>query len=278
MEIALRGAMKESEGLYRSFHFLKLLLVGIVVVLVGMTVLGYTILMRHVDARGAYSAASRELNGGMLRYGEHVERYAKAFQRRPTDYYRAGNGLLVATKDRVIFIGIAPSDNLESEDAPQRIVQYEFPNDTLLKFEWQRLYWLSSTGVRISHPGLPSTTIAAAHGDEAALDSLVRYVTAKIQTEREAARRERKLRADVAAMINAPIYYVVRRGDALSNIASRFDATPDQIRAWNNIVGDRVKIGQKLVVKPPGPRQTPPPPAPPAPRAKPAAGTPPSRQ
>ena len=63
----------------------------------------------------------------------------------------------------MIFIGIAPSDNLESEDAPQRIVQYEFPNDTLLKFEWQRLYWLSSTGVRISHPGLPSTTIAAAY-------------------------------------------------------------------------------------------------------------------
>ena len=257
--------MKESEGLYRSFHFLKLLVVGIVVVLVGVTVLGYTILMRHVDARDAYSAASRELNGGMLHYGEHVERFAKAFQRRPTDYYRAGNGLIVATKDRVIFIGIAPSDNLESEDAPQRIVQYEFPNDTLLKFQWQRLYWLSSTGVRISHPGLPSTTIAAAHGDEPALDSLVRYVSAKIEAERQAARRERKIRADVAAMINAPIYYVVRRGDALFSIALRFDATPDQIRSWNNIVGDRVKIGQKLVVKPPGPRQPPPPQAPPSP-------------
>ena len=98
--------MKESEGLYRSFRFLKRLLVGTLIALVGMIVLGYTILMRHVDARGAYNAASRELRGGMLHYGEHVERYAKSFQRNPTDYYRAGNGLLVATNDRVMFIGI----------------------------------------------------------------------------------------------------------------------------------------------------------------------------
>ena len=268
--------MKESEGLYRSFRFLKRLLFGTLIALVGMIVLGYTILMRHVDARGAYNAASRELRGGMLHYGEHVERYAKSFQRNPTDYYRAGNGLLVATNDRVMFIGIAPSDNLQSADAPQRIVQYEFPNDTLLTFQPQRLYWLSASGVRISHPGIPSTTIAAQHGDEAALDSLVEYVNGRIAQRKEAARRERKLRADVAALINAPIYYTVKRGDALFNIATRFDATPDQIRAWNNIGGDRVKIGQKLVVKPPGPRQPPPPAAPP--RTKPAAGTPPSKQ
>jgi len=268
--------MKESEGLYRSFRFLKRLLVGTLIALVGMIVLGYTILMRHVDARGAYNAAARELNSGMLHYGEHVERFAKAFQRNPTDYYRAGNGLLVATNDRVMFIGIAPADNLQSEDAPQRIVQYEFPNDTLLTFQPQRLYWLSASGVRISHPGIPSTTIAAQHGDEAALDSLVQYVNERIEQRKAAARRERKLRADVAALINAPIYYTVRRGDALFNIATRFDASPDQIRAWNNIVGDRVKIGQKLIVKPPGPRQPPPAVAPP--RAKPAAGTPPSKQ
>ncbi len=271
--------MKESEGLYRSFRFLKRLLVGTLIALVAIAVLGYTLLMRHVDTRGAYAAASRELAGGMLHYGEHVERWAKAFQRQPADYYRAGNGLLVATNDRVMFIGIAPGDNLENDDAPKRLVQYEFPNDTFLTLSPQRLYWLSASGVRLSHPGLPSTTIAAAPGDGAALDSLTSYVTKKLAAEREAARRERKLRADVAALINEPIYYVVRRGDALFNIATRFDTTPDQIRAWNNIVGDKVKIGQKLIVKPEGPRQPPPPPAPPPPaRTKPAAGSPPSKR
>lgn len=261
--------MKESEGLYRSFRFLKRLLIGTLIVLVSMTVLGYTFLMRHVDARGAYTAASRELNSGMLHYGERVERWAKAFQRRPTDYYRAGNGLLVATNDRVMFIGIAPSDNLENDDAPQRIVQYEFPNDTFLTLEPQRLYFLSAKGVRLSHPGVPTTTIAAARGEEAALDSLITYVSHKLAAQREAARRERKLRADVAAMINAPIYYTVRRGDALFSIAKRFDATPEQIQRWNRMVDTKVKIGEKLVVKPQGPRE--PPPA--APKPKPAPTT-----
>lgn len=268
--------MKESEGLYRSFRFLKRLVIGTLIVLVATVVLGYTILMRHVDARGAYAAASRELNAGMLHYGEHVERWAKAFQRRPTDYYRAGNGLLVATNDRVMFIGIAPSDNLQNEDAPQRIVQYEFPNDTFLTLAPQRLYFLSAKGVRISHPGVAATTIAAARGEEAALDSLITYVSRKLAAQREAARRERKLRQDVAALINMPIYYQVKRGDALFSIARRFDATPEQIQRWNHMVGDRVKIGERLIVKPQGPREPPPPP--PGAKTKPAAGTPPSKQ
>lgn len=267
--------MKESEGLYRGFRFLKRLLIGIVVLLLGMGVVGYSLFMRRVDARGAWSAASREISGGMLEYGEHVEKFVKAFQRRPTDYYRASNGLLVATNERVIFLAVAPTDKLESEDAPATIVHYEYPNDTLLKLEPMRVYGMTAEGVRISHPGLPPSTIAATRGEEKAFSDLVTYVNRKIAADREAARRERKLRGDVAAVINQPIYYVVKRGDALFSIARRFDATPEQIRAWNNIVGDRVRIGDRLIVKPEGARQPPPPPAPPP--VRPAAGTPPSK-
>jgi LysM repeat protein len=71
-----------------------------------------------------------------------------------------------------------------------------------------------------------------------------------------------------------PITYVVRRGDAISSIATRFDTTPENIRKWNNIVGDRVRIGDTLIVKAKGPREPPPPPAPP--RVRPAAGSQPS--
>jgi len=270
--------MKESEGLYRIVRFLKRLVIGIVVALVGMGVLGYTLFMRHVDARGAWTAAARELSGGTLHYGEHIVRYAKAFQRRPTDYYRSSNGLLAATNDRVIFIGVAPADKLENEDAPATILQYEFPIDTLLRLKTERVYFMTARGVRISHPGTPTALIAASPGEEAALDSLVAAVDRKLLAERVAARRERELRAAVAKLINEPIYYVVRRGDALSSIAARFDATNDQIKTWNQLTGDRVKIGQKLIVKPEGPRPKAPPPPPPTPRVKPGAGTPPSRQ
>jgi len=270
--------MKESEGLYRIIRFFKRLLIGIAIVLVGMVVLGYTIFMRRVDARGAWRAAARELAGGTLHYGEHIDRYAKAFQRRPTDYYRSSNGLLAATNDRVIFIGVAPTDKLENEDAPATILQYEFPNDTLLKLRTERVYFMTARGVRISHPGIPTALIAASPGEEVAFDSLIASVNRKIVTERAAALRERRLRAAVAALINEPIYYVVRRGDALSSIAARFDATNDQIKAWNHLTSDRVRINDKLIVKPEGPRQKPPPPPPPVPRSKPAAGNRPSKR
>ena len=60
----------------------------------------------------------------------------------------------------------------------------------------------------------------------------------------------RRIRAAVAAMIRQPLYYTVKRGDALSLIARKFDATPEQIQQWNNLEGNLIKIGQRLLVKP----------------------------
>ena len=255
--------MKESEGLYRWFRFIKRTLIGLVAVTVGIMIFGYAIFMRHVDARGAWRSAARELNGGMLHYGERVERYAKAFQRRPTDYYRASNGLLVATNDRVIFVGIAPTDKLQNEDAPQTVLQYEFPNDTALVLKKARPYLLSARGVRVSYGGTMQV-FASSRGDEASLDSLVSHVNRRLDAQRVEAIRERRIRAGIAALINQPIYYVVKRGDAISNIATRFDTTPEMLKKWNNLPSDRVRIGDRLIVKAEGPR--PPPPPPPAPR------------
>ncbi len=246
--------MKESEGLYRWFRFVKRFVIGISLVIVTLAVVGYTVFMRQVDARGAWRAAARELNGGILHYGERVERFAKAFQRRPSDYYRASNGLLVATNDRVIFIGITPGDKLENEDAPPSILQYEFPNDTILSIDRERLYFLTAGGVRIRHGDGPMREFAASRGDDAALDSLVEHVNRRIAAQKAEAAREQRLRTAVAKMINEPIYYVVRRGDAISTIAKRFDATNEEIKRWNNLPSDRVRIGDRLIVKAEGPR------------------------
>ncbi|MGI9043703.1 MAG: LysM peptidoglycan-binding domain-containing protein [Gemmatimonadaceae bacterium] len=246
--------MKESEGIYRLGRFLKRLIIGGAIVTVGLMVFGYAVFMRHVDARGAWQAAARELNGGMLHYGERVEVFAKAFKRRPTDYYRASNGLLVATNERVIFIGISPSDKLRSEDAPPRILQYEFPNDTMLTLKKRRLYMLTAKGVRIAHGSSAVQDFAASPGDEESLVKLADRVNQRLDALRVEAIRETRIRSGIAALINQPIRYVVRRGDAISSIASRFDTTPENIRAWNNIVGDRVRIGDTLIVKAEGPR------------------------
>jgi membrane-bound lytic murein transglycosylase D len=102
----------------------------------------------------------------------------------------------------------------------------------------------------VSHPGVPRGEFAASQGEEAALDSLAEYVNAIHASQRQAAASERRLRQAVDALIKQPLYYTVKRGDALSLIATKFDATADQIRQWNQLEGDRVKIGQRLLVKP----------------------------
>ena len=242
--------MKESEGLYRSFRFLKKALLGVALVLVSLLLFGYFFFMRHVDAPKAWTAADRELRGGMLQYGEKVERRAKVFMRRPSDYYRGANGVLYATNDRLIFIGVAPGSKFEDSDAPPMIVSQEFPNDTLLDLAGTRLYFLTAHGIRVRHPGVPRGEFAAFRGEETALDSLTDYVNAIHASQRQAAASERRLREAVAALIKQPLYYTVKRGDALSLIARKFDATADQIRQWNQLEGDRVKIGQRLLVKP----------------------------
>lgn len=246
------GKMKESEGLYRSFNLLKQLLLGIVALMLGLLVFGYFFFMRHVDAPKAQAAAERELQGGTLHYGERVAKKAKVYQRRPTDYFRGLDGMLYATNDRLIFIGVAPSDKLESADAPPVVVTQEFPNDTLLKVEHRRLFLLTAHGAVIQHPGSPIGLFGSNRGDEKSLDALVDYVTRIHARQRADAAAERKLRAAVAAMIKEPLYYTVKRGDALSLIATKFGATPDQVKSWNNLTTDRVKIGEKLLVKPPG--------------------------
>jgi hypothetical protein len=242
--------MKESEGLYRSFRFLRKALLALAVVLVALLLFGYFFFMRHVDAPKAWSAADRELQGGMLQYAEKVERKAKVFMRRPSDYYRGANGMLYATNDRLIFIGVAPGSKFESEDAPSVILSQEFPNDTLLGMDARRLYFMTAHGVRVSHPGVPRGEFAAVRGQEANLDSLVDYVNGVHATQRKEAAIERRLRDAVAALIREPIYYTVKRGDALFSIARKFETTPEQIQQWNQLEGDRVKIGQKLLVKP----------------------------
>ncbi len=242
--------MKESEGLYRSFRFLKKALLGLALVLVGLLLFGYFFFMRHVDAPKAWTAADRELNGGMLHYAEKVESKAKVFLRRPSDYYRGANGVLYATNDRLIFIGVAPGSRSESDDAPPVILSQEFPNDTLLGMRARRLYLMTAHGVQVTHPGVPRGEFAAVRGEEAKLDSLVEYVNGVHATQRREAAAERKLRERVAALIAEPIYYTVKRGDALFSIARKFETTPEKIQEWNQLTGPLVKIGQKLLVKP----------------------------
>ena len=242
--------MREQEGLYRSFRFLKRALIAAAVLVVGIVAFGYFFFMRHVDAPKAWTSADREISSGMLRYGERVERKAKVFQRRASEYYRGANGILYATSERIIFVGVAPATSNRNEDSPDVIITADFPNDTVLDMQLRRVYLLSSHGVKLSYPGKPSAVYAAYPGESKALDSLVINVNRRIQAMKDTAAMDRRLREAVAKLIRQPLYYRIRSGDALFVVARKFGTTPEKLREWNNLTGDRVRIGDSLLVKP----------------------------
>lgn len=242
--------MREQEGLYRSIRFLKRAFIGTAILVAGIVAFGYFFFMRHVDAPKAWASADREIASGMLRYGERVERKARVFQRRASEYYRGANGILYATSERIIFVGVAPATSTQNEDAPDVIITSDFPNDTVLNMELRRVYLMSSHGVKLTYPGKPSAVYAAYPGAGDALDSLVINVNRRITAMKDTAAMERRLREAVAKLVRQPLYYRIRSGDALSVVSKKFGTTPEKLREWNKLTGDRVRIGDSLLVKP----------------------------
>jgi hypothetical protein len=241
--------MKKNEGLYRVARFVKRLVIGVITLVLVVAAVGYFFLMRQVDPRAAWAYATRELSGSVLHYGERPVRVARVYRRRPTNYFRAANGLLIATPERVIFIGVEPRDKLAGADAPAAIVTSEFPNDTTLSVETRRIYVMTAHGVVLNR-GNHTESYGAMSGHESEVDSLASYVRNRQASQRAAAAEDRKLRAQLAELLRQPLHYTVQRGDAISTIATRYGATPDQIREWNHLPSDKVRIGQTLLVRP----------------------------
>ena len=54
--------------------------------------------------------------------------------------------------------------------------------------------------------------------------------------------------APVASMTRV-FTYTIKKGDSLSKIANKFHCTTQNLRQWNGVKGDRIFIGQKLIIK-----------------------------
>ena len=241
--------MKQTEGIYRFSRLVVLLVGGAVALVVGLGVVGYVFFMRTVDLPEAQAIAERELRSGTLRFGELVERAAHVYIRRSSDYFRGANGVLAATGERLIFIGVAPRGNLDSPDAPPVILEQEFTNDTTLRLVPTRIFFGTTRGVIVEHGGREGRYAATSrHWHE--LEELAEYVNRQHEAQKQAAARERRLRESVARIVAEPLYYTIKRGDAISTIATWFGTTVEDIQRWNNVEGTRIRIGDRLLVKP----------------------------
>ena len=50
-------------------------------------------------------------------------------------------------------------------------------------------------------------------------------------------------------LLKRTINYKVRYGDSLSKISYKYGVRVSDIRKWNNLKSDLIKVGQKLIIK-----------------------------
>ena len=219
----------------------------------------------RADPRDARVFAERELRLNALRANEQVVAEVRVWQRSAVDYYRATRGLLVLTNSpgdsanpvggRIIYLGLQPRDPLSPRDAPPTFDEREWPVDTLVQVVPTRTLLYLAKGLSIVAPrerltvGVPSPAEGAADSLMSALNGKYTALRAVGWQRREARRARDRARQEAAHAGRRAWYHVVARGEALASVAKMFGTTSEQLRALNGIVGDRIRIGQWLMVK-----------------------------
>ena len=103
----------------------------------------------------------------------------------------------------------------------------------------------------VVRPGDTLSEIAVAHGTTTA--ELLRLNA--ISGDDIRAGQSLRLEGEVPKASKTPESHVVRRGDTLSEIAVRFDVHLGLLRQLNDLEGDRIRVGQRLRLRP-SPKQT----------------------
>jgi LysM repeat protein len=230
-------------------------MIGAAVVLVALLV-QFAIHTYRTEPRDTSAIAERELRLNTLGEGERVIRMVAVFQRPWIDYFRATRGLLVLTDRRLLFLGLEPRDLLGSGDSPPTFTEHDFQVDTTVQLHPGRTFFGIAKAVVVETPegsyryGIPSQAWGKA-------SLLLHSISARHERLASLAEKQAKRRAAVEAQRRAALkeaskakYYTVKRGDALATIASRWNTTPDTLRAWNHITGSKIRVGQILLVKP----------------------------
>jgi hypothetical protein len=218
------------------------------------------------DPRDATLYATRQLRFSVIHGDERPVVTVKVSQRPAIDYFRATRGILVLTAapgdsvrpfgGRLIYLGLQPRDPLSPPDAPPTFDEREWPVDTSVRVEPTRTFMLLARALEITAPRETPLTLAVSGATPRSVDSLlaqikVRYDSLRVvgRVRRDERRAEARARAVAIYEGRREWYYTVKRGDALASIARTFSTTPDSLRAFNKLPDNKIRIGEKLLVK-----------------------------
>lgn len=216
--------------------------------------------MRRAEPRDARAIVRRELETSVLARGERVVRAVPVYRRAAVDYFRATRGLLVLTDRRLLYLGAPPRDITGASDGPPTFDQREFRIDTAVTVDGSFAVLGFSRALVIETPhgdlkvGVRSEGWPEARALRSDWENRHRHLAAIGAW----GKRVREARAELGRLLEEyrrqPVYHVVRPGDAMSSIASWYEVPVDSIARLNGIVNNRIRIGQRLLIRSGTPR------------------------
>jgi hypothetical protein len=232
----------------RTPRILRALATQIVLVF-ALLAAGLIVHVYRTEPRPARALVERELRGGLLAEDEKLERIATVFQRRPSDYLRATRGIIALTDKRVVYVGIAPRDILGPNEAAPAFESRDFALDTATSVAAGHATFGAFHAI-VFRQGGERSAFGVSDGDWADAKAIIAGIHARQAVQRAEAGRIRRAREVADSIARAPKWHVVGRGEALSTIATLYGTTPEQLRELNNLSSDKIRIGQRLLVKP----------------------------
>lgn len=197
--------------------------------------------------RTARDAALREVDA-QLRSGEQVVSRAYASQRRWTDMWRESFGVVVATDQRLLYVGAPPTPLLRPrDDGPLELLVESYPYDAAFTLEPRTLWRGRLRGLVLRTPAAQVDFIV----DDREWADAMRVARASAQSRGRATREVEQLDA---AMRGPPpvaavyVTHVVQRGETLTGLARRYRTSPEVLRELNQLTVDGIKVGQRLRV------------------------------
>lgn len=190
--------------------------------------------------REAESVVQRALAPGeRMLVGTRVQR------RHWGDHFRATHGVLVATDRRLLYAGVLPPPLLGPTGGPPLVERMTFPFDTSLAV-------VVGTGGK---------RVAVRHRDAGAAFALAPEALERVEAIRTVAEysrvaamsrleRENFLQDSIANLPPpAAQIHVVAPGETVIGLGIRFGYTPDSLLERNGLTTDRIRAGQRLVVR-----------------------------